>query len=545
MTVLRKKNVLGQLTKAETTGGSTYATQTWTYNGLGQMTRQTIAGQVDIEYRFSATQNDGRITHRKDWISGEEVAYLYDTLGRMTSASTTGPEWGQSFVFDGFGNLTQQVVTKGSAPAMSMTVNAANNRLTGTGISYDAAGNLLSDSVRTYWYDVFGRLGGTAGETYVYGPRNERVLINKANGTRELNIYGIDGLLYAVWSWNGTAWSRVTSKERIYFAGRLIMVGGEKVVTDRLGSVVRKGTQNMAYYPYGQERTSTANDTVKFGTYTRDSATGLDYAMNRYYQSSWGRFTTADPYRASGGPADPGSWNRYVYVGGDPVNYGDSSGLMMAAPYPPGYCPAEYTYTECYGYGGFGYASTGEWGGGGGATLGGPLGLPWGWLLPIFLPSPKAPGPEPEPECFAQLKYRSIDHPAQYAGATHAFWWVQDSTGQRYIITAGPENYEGDSTTYLRTWVVPGDDAGRGNNSSQKVAWSSGLSSIFCDEVAKMLQVASSFPNRGLTYDPFWGPNSNSAAHYFGMAAGFDASAPPGSYGWDTGIIYPGMPRTP
>ena len=78
MTVLRKKNVLGQLTKAETTGGSTYATQTWTYNGLGQMTRQTIAGQVDIEYRFSATQNDGRITHRKDWISGEEVAYLYD-----------------------------------------------------------------------------------------------------------------------------------------------------------------------------------------------------------------------------------------------------------------------------------------------------------------------------------------------------------------------------------------------------------------------------------------------------------------------------------
>jgi len=45
-----------------------------------------------------------------------------------------------------------------------------------------------------------------------------------------------------------------------------------------------------AYYPYGQERgTVTENDTAKFGTYTRDAATGLDYAMNRYYQSTWGR----------------------------------------------------------------------------------------------------------------------------------------------------------------------------------------------------------------------------------------------------------------
>jgi RHS repeat-associated protein len=70
----------------------------------------------------------------------------------------------------------------------------------------------------------------------------------------------------------------------------------------------------MSYYPYGQEIGTTANDTVKFGTYTRDAATGLDYAMNRYYQSTWGRFTSPDPYRTSGGPEDPGSWNRYAYV---------------------------------------------------------------------------------------------------------------------------------------------------------------------------------------------------------------------------------------
>ena len=44
------------------------------------------------------------------------------------------------------------------------------------------------------------------------------------------------------------------------------------------------------------------------------------------YASGLGRFLTADPYVASGGVADPGSWNRYAYVGGDPVNLNDSGG---------------------------------------------------------------------------------------------------------------------------------------------------------------------------------------------------------------------------
>jgi len=43
----------------------------------------------------------------------------------------------------------------------------------------------------------------------------------------------------------------------------------------------------MRYYPYGQEvGTAPANDVAKFGTYTRDAGSGLDYAMNRYYQST-------------------------------------------------------------------------------------------------------------------------------------------------------------------------------------------------------------------------------------------------------------------
>ena len=68
------------------------------------------------------------------------------------------------------------------------------------------------------------------------------------------------------------------------------------------------------------------NDTEKYATYTRDTLTGLDYAMNRYYSSSWGRFMTPDRSWSSARPGNPQSWNRYLYVSGDPVNHKDRSG---------------------------------------------------------------------------------------------------------------------------------------------------------------------------------------------------------------------------
>ncbi|MEK7996173.1 MAG: RHS repeat-associated core domain-containing protein, partial [Planctomycetota bacterium] len=79
--------------------------------------------------------------------------------------------------------------------------------------------------------------------------------------------------------------------------------------------------------------------TEKFATYHRDS-TNLDYADQRYYTSAWGRFLTADPYRASGGAADPQSWNRYAYTRGDPVNRYDPRGLQDETPTfsVTGYC---------------------------------------------------------------------------------------------------------------------------------------------------------------------------------------------------------------
>jgi len=67
------------------------------------LTVQYAPGVFHPEYRYNATCNDGRLWQRKDYVTGEEVEYQYDQLGRLTSAATTGPEWGLSFTYDGFG----------------------------------------------------------------------------------------------------------------------------------------------------------------------------------------------------------------------------------------------------------------------------------------------------------------------------------------------------------------------------------------------------------------------------------------------------------
>ena len=83
-------------------------------------------------------------------------------------------------------------------------------------------------------------------------------------------------------------------------------------------------TENLKYFPYGEEGTTTAQNRDKFPTYYRDELTALDYAQNRYYTSGHGRFTSPDADGGSG--SSPQSLNRYAYLSGDPVNKNDPSG---------------------------------------------------------------------------------------------------------------------------------------------------------------------------------------------------------------------------
>jgi RHS repeat-associated protein len=70
----------------------------------------------------------------------------------------------------------------------------------------------------------------------------------------------------------------------------------------------------------------------KFTSYDRSDATGLDYAVNRFYSSQQGRFTQVDPIGMSAASlGDPQTLNLYAYCGNDPINNDDPKGLFWGA----------------------------------------------------------------------------------------------------------------------------------------------------------------------------------------------------------------------
>jgi len=347
-----------------------YMTEQKTYNMNEQLTAMTwtpgAAGQGaptgSITYSYTGTGhggNNGQVVQVSDGVSGETIAYQFDSLKRLTQASstpqagTTPTAWTQQFSYDGFGNLTGK---SGSLATASIPVNPATNQLTNqsgvlSNVSYDSNGNLLSltnavaSTGSTMAYDEANRLasvtmssGGT--EYYGYDPSNKRMYKRMSNGTEEWTFYGAMGEKLGTFAWtvNCDDWSDPTScyyqptlkTTNVWFAGKLIWSGtaastSGPAFTDRLGTNRASGAR---FYPYGDEITSTANDREKFGTYQRDGFSGLDYADQRYYASAYGRFNTVDPGR-SVRLRNPGSWNRYAYVGGDPINHSDPRGLCI------------------------------------------------------------------------------------------------------------------------------------------------------------------------------------------------------------------------
>jgi RHS repeat-associated protein len=67
----------------------------------------------------------------------------------------------------------------------------------------------------------------------------------------------------------------------------------------------------------------------KFTQKERDSESGLDYFLARYYSGARGRFTSPDELLSSGDVTDPQTWNRYSYGLGNPLRYTDPLGLYV------------------------------------------------------------------------------------------------------------------------------------------------------------------------------------------------------------------------
>ena len=273
--------------------------------------------------------------------------FAYDPLNRISQAYTSGPNWGEIYTIDAWGNLTNIGPVAGKANSEQLNIGPAftNNQLPGFG--YDAAGNVTSDGVLGYTYDMESHLTKFVDNTsdiYVYDGDGQRVKKNASGIT--LYWYGASGNVLDETNGTGNLVS-----EYIYFNGKRIArrdadntvkfyfsdnLGSASVITDSYGDMPPVPGSPLAesdYYPYGGEMVITSGDAnhYKFTGKERDTESGLDNFGARYDASSLGRFMTPDPISGTAlHIINPQRWNMYAYVMNNPMTYTDPDGRDAA-----------------------------------------------------------------------------------------------------------------------------------------------------------------------------------------------------------------------
>ncbi|MHB8503909.1 MAG: RHS repeat-associated core domain-containing protein, partial [Candidatus Acidiferrales bacterium] len=312
--------------------------------------------------RNGAPGNDGQIQCITDSVdSGRTANYTYDALGRLSTALTNGstgfPQWGYTWTYDQYGNRLCQNLTAGNGyqGCLSFAYPGGAQTNQPDGWCFDASGNLLAKSgtcpptAPNFVYDGENRMVAdpTAGATYVYdgnGTRVQKCLPNCTSPSSS-TVFVFSGSQDIAEYDNGAA-PASPSREFVYSDGQpgsgllATLTGGSsptvtyfhddhlswRISTDGTPGSPTYGQVNgsQGSYPFGDSWYSSNGNEFAFTSYQRDSESGLDYAMARYYDSTAARFCSADP--VGGQLDDPQTWDRYTYVRNDPIDLTDPSG---------------------------------------------------------------------------------------------------------------------------------------------------------------------------------------------------------------------------
>ena len=372
-------DALGRLCSVGSSGGScttsTAYTNSYTYNTAQQVTGFNYGNGVAASLGYSADRlqmtslsyaksgtlfgqtysysqssgNNGQITSITDTVdNGRSVAYTFDSLARLSRATTTGssgyPKWDLQWTYDQYGNRLTQSIPSGSTgcssitcPTPSVSVSTTTNRITSdSNYSYDASGNLTHDGTNTFVYDAENRAtsANSGNATYTYDGNGVRVKKAISSGTTTTYVFS-GGKVIAEYEGSGSLSASSPTREYIYSGGQLTakIEGSATSYYHQDNLSVRlmtnsSGADNgdQGHFPFGEWwYPSTAVTKWQFTTYERDAETSNDYAMARSYVNRLGRFNSPDPM--GGDASNPQSLNRYAYVQNDPVNKVDPSGL--------------------------------------------------------------------------------------------------------------------------------------------------------------------------------------------------------------------------
>jgi RHS repeat-associated protein len=352
--------------------GTNQVTESYTYDAQsGLLTNQKAIRNgttlLDLSYDYarnnSVGNQNGKTGHLTKIIdnlnNSKNKEYEYDALGRLTKAKGGNNLWTQNYTYDRYGNRTN-VTASGNgidnAPMQTdgipnLSYETASNRITTSGYEYDVAGNMTTGQDQSgvwlkYEYDAANRLqvikkasDNSYVQAYQFGSTNAR-LMDMDYGYGYLKIFGNNGAVeYTEFAGAVPTWT----KSYFYLSERLLSTvtpngsGGEYTEynhPDKLDTRLitsQSGVSEQTHLPFGttlNSETTNITSTKKFTTYERSNRTGLDYAINRTYDSKLGRFTQVDPIGMKAVDLKvPQTLNLYNYCGNDPINRIDSLGL--------------------------------------------------------------------------------------------------------------------------------------------------------------------------------------------------------------------------
>jgi RHS repeat-associated protein len=255
--------------------------------------------------------------------SSVTFSHAYNRTNQRTAQSTTDSSW--------------WFYPTGPPSTLSYTANAL-NQYTAVGAvtpTYDGNGNLTSDGTFTYGYDSENRLTSASGAgntaSYSYDGQGRRklktvdgtttVFVTDADNRDILEYDGASGQLLR-WHAYGLGANDVLNQMDV------VAVTRATFIPDLQGSIIATldsgsgALSKIGYSPYG--RNAGAPGAFGYTGQRLDAETGgLYYYRARHYSPVLGRFLQPDPIGTSGAS------NLYAYVGNDPLNATDPSGLVQ------------------------------------------------------------------------------------------------------------------------------------------------------------------------------------------------------------------------
>jgi RHS repeat-associated protein len=312
---------------------------TYTYDALNRLTGVFEKGSTPLaQYAYDPLSRRTNLTYA----NATSASYSYEIDGDLSALSHqfSGSSATFTYAHNKIGNRTGQIVNDDRylfKPATSMDVAYVSNSLNqytsvaGVSFGYDGNGNLTSDGVNSYTYDVENRLTAaltpTQSATYAYDPfgrRIEKTVVGVTtkylhDGDQVIMEYGGSGQLLRRYVYGPGIDEPIcmkTASSAYYYH------------FDALGSVIAltgsngQRVETYAYSPYGKvNQPSSLGNPYLYTGRRYDYETGLYYYRARFYNLELGRFLQVDPIGYRG-------INLYSYVHNSPVNYIDPLGLQ-------------------------------------------------------------------------------------------------------------------------------------------------------------------------------------------------------------------------